>query len=169
MSTNKEDTKETKDNVDKKGKNDSKGKKNKRNMGKEFKDFLTRGDVISLAIGVIIGGAFTGVINSFVGDVIMPVISMLIGEIHFANLQWILSPATNTRSAIAVMYGSFIGTVINFCVISLCIFIFVLLTGKDPEKIKTKDEAQKAQGEKTNQLLEEIRDALKDKQRTQGK
>ena len=167
VKTNKEDKRNSQDNRGKEDKNDNsnnKDKKDKRNIGKEFKDFLTRGDVISLAIGVIIGGAFTGVINSFVGDVIMPVISMLIGEIHFANLQWILSPATNTRSAIAVMYGSFIGTVINFCVISLCIFIFVLLIGKDPEKIKTKDEAQKAQGEKTNQLLEEIRDALKNKQ-----
>ena len=173
------DASATKDSVDREEKNDKSNKndrndksdnkdtqdnKGKKNIVKEFKDFLIRGDVISLAIGVIIGGAFTGVINSFVGDIIMPLISMLIGEIHFSNLQWILSPATNTRSEIAVMYGSFIGTVINFCVISLCIFVFVLLIGKNPEKIKTKDEAQKAQGEKTNQLLEEIRDALKNKQ-----
>lgn len=136
----------------------------KKNIFKEFKDFLMRGNVVDLAIGVIIGGAFTGIINSLIGDIIIPLIGMLIGQIHFSNLKWVLSPATNSRPEIAVMYGNFIGSAINFVVISLCIFGFILLIGKDPEKIKTKDEAQKAQGEKTNELLEEIRDTLKNKQ-----
>lgn len=135
----------------------------KRNIFKEFKDFLTRGNVVDLAIGVIIGGAFTGVITSVVNDIFMPLISMLIGKIHFSNLKWVLSPATTTQPEIAVMYGKFIGTAINFFVIALCIFLFIILIGQNPEKVKTKDEAQKEQGQKTNELLEEIRDALKNK------
>ena len=111
----------------------------KKNILQKFKDFLLRGNVVDLAVGVIIGGAFTGVINSLVGDIIMPLIGMLIGKIHFSNLKWVLSPAMNGRPEIAVMYGSFIGTVINFVVIALCIFGLILLIGQDPEKIKTKD------------------------------
>lgn len=135
----------------------------KKNIFKEFKEFLTRGSVVDLAVGVIIGGAFTSVINSFVSDIIMPLIGMLLGQIELSGLKWVLSPATNSRPEVAILYGSFIDTAINFVVIALCIFLFVILLGKDPDQIKSKDEAQKEQGQKTNDLLEEIRDALKNK------
>lgn len=135
----------------------------KKNIFTEFKDFLTRGNVVDLAVGVIIGGAFTAVITSFVGDIIMPLIGGLLGQIELSQLKWVISPATNTRPEVAVMYGNFIEAGINFFVIALCIFLLIILLGKDPEKIKTKDEAQKAQTEQTINLLKEIRDALKQK------
>ena len=136
----------------------------KKNIFKEFKDFVTRGNVVDLAIGVIIGGAFTSVINSFVSDIMMPLIAMPLGRIHLSNMKWVLSQATNNRPEVAIMYGSFLQIAFNFLITALCIFLLILLIGQNPEKIKTKDEAQKEQGQKTNDLLEEIRDALKNKQ-----
>jgi len=135
----------------------------KKNIFKVFKDFLTRGNVVDLAVGIIIGSAFTSVITSFVSDIMMPLIGMFLGQIHLSQLKWILSQATNNRPEVAIMYGNFIQVAFNFFVIALCIFLFIILIGKDPEKVKTKEEAQKEQGQKTNNLLEEIRDALKNK------
>lgn len=135
----------------------------KKNIFKVFKDFLTRGNVVDLAVGIIIGSAFTNVITSFVSDIVMPLIGMFLGQIHLSQLKWILSQATNDRPEVAIMYGDFIQVAFNFFVIALCIFLFIILIGKDPEKVKTKEEAQKEQGQKTNDLLEEIRDALKNK------
>lgn len=134
----------------------------KKNIFKVFKDFVTRGNVVDLAVGLIIGGAFTSVINSFVSDIIMPLIAML-GRIHLSQMKWVLNQATNNQSEVAIMYGNFIQVAINFFITALCIFLIIILMGRDPKKIKTKDEAQKGQAQKTNDLLEEIRDALKNK------
>lgn len=75
----------------------------------------------------------------------------------------VLSAATNNHSEVAIMYWNFIQAAINLFVIVLCVFELIILLGRDPNKIKTKDEAQKEQGQKTNDLLTEIRDALKNK------
>lgn len=143
-------------------------KNEKKNIFTEFKDFITRGNVISLAVGIIIGDAFTNVINGFVDNIIMPAIGMILGKVELSQLKWVLSPETNSRPEVAIFYGKFIQAGLNFFVIALCVFFFCLLLGKNPEKIKTKDEAQKEQAQKTNELLEEIRDALNSNNNSNG-
>lgn len=133
----------------------------KNGIFRKFEAFFKRGNVIDLAVGVIIGDAFSGVIKSVVDDILMPPIGMLVGKIAFSDLKWVLSPATESRSEVAIAYGNFLQIALNFLIISLCIFCLILLIGKDPEKIKTKDEAQAESTQKTNKLLEEIRDELK--------
>lgn len=141
--------------------NKNKKKNKKKNLFLRFKNFVTRGNVVSLAVGLIIGNAFTSVINGFVKDIIMPLVSLISGKVDLTQLKWVLSPERGSKPEIAIMYGEFIQVGINFLAIALCVFFFCILVGDDPNKISTKDEAKKAQGEKTNQLLEEIRDLLK--------
>lgn len=135
--------------------------KSKSSIVRKFKTFFMRGNVIDLAIGVIIGDAFSRVIKSIVDDILMPPIGMMVGRISFSDLKWVLKPGTESSSEVAITYGDFLQIALNFLIISLCIFFLILLIGKDPEKIKTKDEAQAETAQKTNQLLEEIRDELK--------
>ncbi|WP_455537760.1 large-conductance mechanosensitive channel protein MscL [Terrisporobacter sp.] len=135
-----------------------------RNLFKEFREFITRGNVVDLAVGVIIGRAFLNIINSIVNDVIMPLIGMISGRVEFSKLKWVLSSVNNNGHEVAIKYGNFIHACVDFFVISLCIFIFTTIIGRNPNRIKTKDEAQKEQVQKTNELLEEIRDSLKNNQ-----
>ena len=120
----------------------------------EFKKFIMKGDVVDLAVGVIIGGAFGKIVTSLVNDILMPIIGVIIGGIDFSNLSINFIDAK-------IMYGSFIQQVLDFLIISLCIFIFIKLIAKFTNK---KDEGDKlADKEKSDEtlLLEEIRDLLK--------
>lgn len=123
----------------------------------EFKEFITKGDVVDLAVGVIVGGAFGKIVTSLVNDILMPVIGILIGGIDFTNLSFDIVDAK-------IMYGSFIQQIIDFLIISLCIFVFVKIIGKFTRK-KEADEAAAEEVIKTEEvlLLEEIRDLLKEK------
>lgn len=131
-------------------------------MLKEFKEFAVRGPVIDLAVGVIIGGAFGKIVTSLVNDILMPLISILIGGINFADLKVVISPATETAAEVAFMYGSFIQAIIDFLIIALCIFLFVKLASslsrKEPEP-----EPEPPAPSNEEVLLSEIRDLLKDK------
>lgn len=120
----------------------------------EFKEFIMKGNVVDLAVGVIVGGAFGKIVTSLVNDILMPLIGIVIGGIDFSNLSINIVDAK-------VMYGSFIQQVIDFLIISLCIFIFVKLISKLTRK-KKKEEVEEAPA-KTEEvlLLEEIRDLLK--------
>jgi large conductance mechanosensitive channel len=120
----------------------------------EFKKFIMKGDVVDLAVGVIIGGAFGKIVTSLVNDILMPIIGVIIGGIDFSNLSINFIDAK-------IMYGSFIQQVLDFLIISLCIFIFIKLIAKFTNK---KDEGDKLEDkEKSDEtlLLEEIRDLLK--------
>ena len=113
-----------------------------------------KGDVVDLAVGVIIGGAFGKIVTSLVNDILMPIIGVIIGGIDFSNLSINFIDAK-------IMYGSFIQQVLDFLIISLCIFIFIKLIAKFTNK---KDEGDKLEDkEKSDEtlLLEEIRDLLK--------
>ena len=123
----------------------------------EFKSFIAKGNVIDLAVGVIIGSAFGKIVSSIVDDIIMPVIGAIIGGIDFSSLSVKIGEATIT-------YGTFIQNVIDFLIIAICIFIFVKVIDKIT---KTKEEAAVAEEPKKDEqviLLEEIRDLLKEKQ-----
>ena len=123
----------------------------------EFKEFIMQGNVVDLAVGVIVGGAFGKIVTSLVDDILMPIIGIIIGGIDFTNLSLTVVDAK-------IMYGSFIQQVIDFLIISLCIFAFVKFISKFTKKEEKKEEviAQVKKSEEVK-LLEEIRDLLKDR------
>ncbi|MDO4341327.1 MAG: large-conductance mechanosensitive channel protein MscL [bacterium] len=121
---------------------------------KEFKEFISKGNVIDLAVGVIIGGAFSKIVSSLVNDIIMPLIGIVIGGINLTNLTLKLGDAT-------VNYGVFLQNILDFLIVALCIFIFVKIINKFNRKKETPPAPPK-KDDKTI-LLEEIRDLLKKK------
>ena len=96
---------------------------------KEFKDFAMRGNVIDLAVGVIIGGAFGKIIASLVADVIMPPIGLLVGGVNFVDLKWVMKPAEVvdgvTKAAVTLNYGNFLQVTFDFLIVAFCIFLFI--------------------------------------------
>ena len=135
-------------------------------MLEEFKKFAMRGNVIDMAVGIVIGGAFGKIVSSFVADVIMPPIGLLLGGVDFSNLFINLSGASYATLAAAeeagapiIKYGSFINTVIDFIIIAFAIFMVV----KGMNSMKKKEEAKPAEPPKPSAeeaLLTEIRDLL---------
>ena len=105
-------------------------------MMSEFKDFAMRGNVVDMAVGIIIGGAFGKIVSSFVNDVLMPPIGMLMGGVDFAELSYTLKDATEEVGAVMINYGSFIQTVVDFVIIAFAIFIAI----KAMNNMKKKEE-----------------------------
>lgn len=128
-------------------------------MFKEFKEFAIKGNVLDMAVGIIIGTAFGKIVSSFVTDIIMPPIGLLLGGIDFSNLAITLKKATTTTEAITLNYGLFFNTIIDFVIIAFAIFVVI----KQLNKFKKKEEAKPAQIAEEIVLLREIRDELKDK------
>ena len=129
-------------------------------MINEFKEFAMRGNVVDLAVGVIIGGAFGKIVSSLVGDVIMPPIGVLLGGVNFSDLAITIKEASEGAEAVVIKYGAFIQTVIDFLIIAFVIFMVI----KAMNALKMKQEsAPAAPPAPSNQerLLEEIRDLLK--------
>ena len=129
-------------------------------MFKEFKEFAMRGNVIDLAVGVIIGGAFGQIVNSLVNDVLMPPIGLLTGGVDFSSLAITLQQAAAEAPAVTIKYGVFINTVINFIIVAFSIFMMI----RGINRFKRKQEAQPASPPappRQEVLLEEIRDLLK--------
>ncbi|AWK13392.1 large-conductance mechanosensitive channel protein MscL [Candidatus Fukatsuia symbiotica] len=123
---------------------------------KEFREFALRGNVVDLAVGVIIGSAFGKIISSLVGDIIMPVLGLLIGGIDFKQLYFILRAAGNTTPAVVMNYGLFIQSVFDFLLIALAIFATVKLMNH-LRRMQTIESTAPSNEEK---LLTEIRDLL---------
>lgn len=129
-------------------------------MLQEFKTFAMKGNVMDMAIGIIIGGAFGKIVSSFVADVIMPPIGLLIGGVNFSDLAITLKEAVGATPAVTMNYGKFIQTVIDFTIIAFAIFLVV----KVMNSLKKKEEAAPATPPPPSaeqQLLTEIRDLLK--------
>lgn len=127
---------------------------------KEFKTFAVKGNVIDMAVGIIIGVAFGGIVNSLVKDVIMPPVGILIGGIDFSSFSILLKEATDNTKAVTLNYGIFINTLINFIIVALAIFFLV----KGINSLKRKEEEKPAvppAPTKQELLLSEIRDLLK--------
>lgn len=127
---------------------------------KEFKEFAVKGNVMDMAIGVIIGGAFGKIVASFVGDVLMPPIGLLLGGVDFKNMSMVLKEAVGETPAVMLNYGMFIQNVIDFLIIAFV--IFMMLKGINSLK-KKEEEAPAAPPAPSNEevLLGEIRDLLK--------
>jgi large conductance mechanosensitive channel len=133
-------------------------------MMKEFKEFAMRGNVVDLAVGVIIGGAFGKIVSSFVADIVMPPIGILLGGVDFKDLAFVLKDAEGELAAVTIGYGAFIQTVIDFLIIAFVIFIAI----KGMNKLKRKEEEQAPAApapppapSNEEKLLAEIRDLLK--------
>ncbi|VAX05469.1 Large-conductance mechanosensitive channel [hydrothermal vent metagenome] len=129
-------------------------------MMKEFKEFAVKGNVVDMAVGIIIGAAFGKIISSFVGDVIMPPIGVILGGVDFSSLAFIVKDAVGEAPAVAISYGKFIQTLVDFTIIAFAIFMAV----KAINSFKKKEEdAPKAPPVPSTEemLLAEIRDLLK--------
>lgn len=125
----------------------------------EFKKFAMRGNVIDLAVGVVIGGAFGKIVSSLVDQVIMPPIGLVTGGVDFSRLKWVLKPAdpANKAAEVAIQYGAFVNTLIQFLIIAFVIFLLV----KAINRLAPKPEDQPAVQPPEVVLLTEIRDLLK--------
>ncbi|MDQ3124789.1 MAG: large-conductance mechanosensitive channel protein MscL [Pseudomonadota bacterium] len=132
-------------------------------MAAEFKDFIARGNVVDLAIGVVIGAAFGKIVASLVEQVVMPPIGLLLGRVDFANLKWVLSPedpATEAIEEVAIQYGAFINTLIQFAIVAFVVFLMVKAINRIRREKAAELEAPAAPTA-TEALLAEIRDELK--------
>ena len=126
----------------------------------EFKAFVMRGNVLDMAVGVIIGGAFGKIVTSLVNDIFMPIIGMILGNVDFTSLEIKLGEPVEGAEQAAIKYGMFIQEIINFLIIALCIFMFIKLIAKIQKK-KDEEPAPAPEPTKEEVLLTEIRDALK--------
>ena len=130
-----------------------------KNFIQEFKSFAIKGNVVDMAIGIIIGTAFGKIVSSLVADIIMPPIGVITGGIDFSDLSIVLKNATETTQAVTLNYGLFINSVIDFIIIALSIFFVI----KQLNRLKKKEEEKPTQIPEDIQLLREIRDSLKNK------
>lgn len=130
-------------------------------MLQEFKKFALKGNVLDLAIGVIIGGAFGKIVTSLVNDVVMPILGVFTGKINLTALKIVVSPAQGETAELAIMYGQFLQTMIDFFFIALSIFIII----KSINAFKKKEEEKPQEVKPSNEelLLTEIRDILKER------
>ena len=131
----------------------------------DFKAFAMRGNVMDMAVGVIIGGAFSKIITSVVSDIIMPPIGLLVGGVNFTDLKWEMKPAQEIdgvmQEAVTLNYGNFLQTAFDFIIIAISIFIFIRLISKLSRKKEEAPAAPPAPS-KEEVLLTEIRDLLKE-------
>jgi large conductance mechanosensitive channel len=147
--------------MDKKEKKDEK-KKKKFAVVKEFKEFISRGNVMDLAVGVIIGSAFTAIVNSVANNIITPVIGILIGGIDFSSLKVNLPSIYSEAEKPVLAYGVFIQAIINFFIIAVCVFVIIKFMNTLKSKIELEKKEEKPPEKAADVLLlEEIRDLLK--------
>ncbi|MBR6796119.1 MAG: large-conductance mechanosensitive channel protein MscL [Clostridia bacterium] len=156
--------------------------KNKKGFFTEFKEFISKGSIIDMAVGVIVGGAFKDIVNSLVADIIMPIVGKIIGTKSISDLKWVITEAVPADEAngvaevaeVAVKYGAFIQHIIDFIIIALCLFVVIKTAmnfRKNLEALKKKEEEAPAEEaapaeptieEKNAAVLAEIRDLLKE-------
>ena len=135
----------------------------------EFKKFITRGNVLDMAVGIIIGTAFTAIVNSLVKDILMPFIGWIVGGTSFTDLKIVITEATEQTSEVAILYGNFIQRVVDFLIIALVVFFLVRTINKMREKIEARRKVEETPVVASSVpitppdivLLTEIRDLLK--------
>ncbi len=105
----------------------------------EFKEFISRGNVIDMAVGVIVGSAFTKIVNSLVNDVFMPMLSIVTGGVNFADLKFVITPATEEVAEVAIKYGAFLQNIIDFLLIAIVVFVMVKFINKLRSQVKPEE------------------------------
>lgn len=143
----------------------------------EFKQFILRGNVVDMAVGVVVGNSFKSISTSLVNDMIMPAIGMLLGKVEFTKLQFVLQPELKDAAGkviveeVAIRYGAFIQTVVDFLIVAAAVFVMIKVISilsnirkKQEEKVEeVKEEVVEEPKPTTEDLLTEIRDLLKEK------
>ena len=133
----------------------------------EFKDFISKGNVMDMAVGMIVGAAFTAIVTSLVNNILMPALGMITGQIDFSDLKIILQAAVKDEAGeiitpeVAIGYGAFINSVISFLLIALSIFILIKVIGSFKRKKKEEPKEEEPKPDPQIELLTEIRDLLK--------
>ena len=127
----------------------------------EFKAFALKGNVVDLAIGVVIGGAFGKIVTSLVNDLLMPVLGMIMGKVNFTDLKYVIEPAAGDVPELAIRYGAFIQSVVDFVIIAFSIFLAIHVLTRYVIKQKAAEAAAPPEPPRQEVLLEEIRDLLK--------
>ena len=133
-------------------------------MMQEFKEFAVKGNVMDMAVGVVIGGAFGKIVSSFVADVVMPLVGTMIGGVNFASLAITLKEAVGTTPAVVLAYGKFIQSVVDFAIIAFVIFMVIKAINATKNTEEAVAAAAPAAPPQQELLLAEIRDLLKAKQ-----
>lgn len=126
-------------------------------MLNDFKKFLIKGNAVDMAVGFIFGAAFATVVKSLIANVVMPPLGLLMADVDFANLSYVLKPATEETEAVAISYGVFLNDVITFVILGFAVFMIV----RTIAKFQKKEEAKPAPTPKDIELLTEIRDLMK--------
>lgn len=127
----------------------------------EFKKFIARGNVLDMAVGIIIGSAFTNIVTSLVNDIITPIISIITGKVNLTTLK------VNISDELSLTYGNFIQAVLDFLIVAFVVFVMITTVNKFHEKLKKKEEEKPKEPPKPSreeELLTEIRDLLKDRE-----
>lgn len=134
---------------------------------REFRDFAIKGNVVDLAVAVVIGGAFGKIVTSLVDNIIMPILTILTGKINFNDLKWVITPGSEGVNEVAFKYGAFFQSIIDFIIIAFCIFIAIKILNsfkrKQEEAAPEADTAAPPAPTREEQLLTEIRDLLASK------
>ncbi len=130
---------------------------------KEFKDFISRGNVVDMAVGVIMGSTFTKIVTSLVNDVMMPALGLVIGDKSFEEFKYVITEATESTAETAVYYGKFIQNIVDFLLVAIVVFTIVKLINKLHKKPEPKpaEPAGPTDAEITNELLKENNELLK--------
>lgn len=128
----------------------------------EFKEFAMRGNVLDMAVGVILGGAFGKITTSLVNDVFMPLIGMLIGGVDLGKLNIVLKPAMDTAEAVTLGIGTFLTTIIDFILVAFVIFLMIKTINRFRRKKEEEPALEEPKGPTAEELLTEIRDLLKE-------
>ncbi len=145
--------------------------KKKSSFGEEFKKFIARGNVVDMAVGVVVGSAFTAIVNKLVQGIINPIIGKLFGNLNLTDYKIVLTEATEETAEVAILYGDLIQAIINFLLVALTVFIMVRAINRVKDSLKKKEEEEKAaepaapaappEPSEEILLLREIRDSLK--------
>ena len=130
---------------------------------KDFKDFASKGNVLDLAIGVIMGSAFGKIVSSLVNDIIMPLISILTGGLSFSDIKIVLKAATETKAEVAILSGNFLKNIIDFIIIALSIFLMIRALAKMKRKQEEKPVEPAAPVENELSILKDIKTLLEKK------
>lgn len=130
-------------------------------LGAEFKQFIMRGNVVDMAVGVVIGGAFGKIVTGLVNNIIMPLVGMIIGGVNFADMSVMIGGTP--EEPVLLKYGEFIQSIVDFLIIAVCIFIFIKLINKLSRKKKKEEPPKPPEKPADIKLLEEIRDLLAEK------
>ena len=128
----------------------------------DFKKFISKGNILDMSVGVVVGGAFGKITTSLVNDVFMPLIGMLIGGVDLGKLNIVLKPATDTAEAVTLGIGTFLTTIIDFVLVAFVIFLMIKTINRFRRKKEEEPEPEKPKDPTTEELLAEIRDLLKE-------